>query len=104
MVYPVFLWTNVLLLHSASLNQHLHPAINVAFTLASGLVLLGFWWWARYAPYRAALGALAAYVALQSALAALDPHQLVVGAVFKAVVIVGLIQAIAVSHHRRSPQ
>lgn len=104
MVYPVFLLTNVLRLHSASLNQHLHPAVNVAFTLASGLALLGFWWWSRYAPYRAAIGALASYLVLQGALAGLDAHQLLVGATFKAVVILGLIQAVVVSHRRHRPQ
>lgn len=103
MVYPVFLWVNVWLLRSASLNQHLHPAINVALTVLSGVVLLGFWWWARFAPFRAALNALIAYGLIQAVLAYLDPHQLVVGATFKAVIVLGLIQATAVAYRRHRP-
>jgi hypothetical protein len=103
LVYPAFLWAHVWLLHSSSLNQHLHPVITVAFTFASGLVLLGFWWWSHYAPYRGALGALIAYIALQTALASLDAHQLIVGATFKAFILLGLLQAVLVSHRRRRP-
>lgn len=103
MVYPVFLWIHVWRLHSATLNQHLHPAVNAGFTCASGIVLLVFWWWARYAPYRAAIGALVSYLVLQGALAYLDPRQLLIGATFKALIIIGLIQAISSSHHRRRP-
>lgn len=102
-VYPVFLWIHVWVLHSASLNQHLHPAVNVGITAATVLALLAFWWWARYAPFRAAVGAIAAYVLLQGALAVLDPRQLVVGATFKAVILLGLIQAMMVSYRRRRP-
>lgn len=102
-VYPVFLWFNVEALHSPSLNQHLHPVINVASSLLSTTVLLLFWWWARYAPYRAALAALFSYVAIQGALAFLDPRQLVVGASIKALIILGLVQAVRVGFRRHRP-
>jgi H+/Cl- antiporter ClcA len=104
LVYPVFLWINVWLLHSASLGQHLHPAINVGLVILSGLATLGFWWWARYAPFRASLGALTVFLLIQAVLAALDPHQLVVSAISKTIVILGLLQAVAISHRRRRPQ
>jgi hypothetical protein len=103
MVYPVFLWVHVLRLNSASLNQHLHPAVNLGFTAASGVILLGFWWWAHYARYRAALWALITYILLQGALGYLDPRTLVVGATFKALVILGLIHATVLSHQRHRP-
>jgi H+/Cl- antiporter ClcA len=103
MVYPVFLWVHVWLLRSSSLNQHLHPAVNVAFTLLSVAVLLGFWWWAQYAPFRSALNALIAYIVIQGGLAYLDPHQLVIGATFKALIVLGLIQATAVAYRRHRP-
>ncbi|HEY0944769.1 MAG TPA: hypothetical protein VGD81_05860 [Opitutaceae bacterium] len=102
-IYPAFLWFNVEALHSRSLNQHLHPGINVAFSLLSSVVLLLFWGWARYAPYRAALAALASYLMLQGTLAFLDPRQLVVGASFKALIILGLVQAVRVGFRRHRP-
>lgn len=103
MVYPVFLWIHVLELHSAPLNQALHPSVNVGFTLLSFTALLCFWWWARFAPYRAALGALLAFVVIQAIHASVDPRQLMVGAVAKALILLGLLQAVLVGHRRRRP-
>jgi hypothetical protein len=103
-VYPVFLLINVLELHAPSLNQNLHPGINVALTLLSGAVLIGFWWWSRYAPYRGALAALVSYLLIQGVRAGIDPHQLLVGATFKALIILGLIQAVRVGYRRHRPQ
>lgn len=102
-LYPVFLLVNVLTLHAPSLNQHLHPAVNVALTLLTGGVLLGFWAWSRYAPFRGALGALVAYVLIQGTLGWLDPHQLLVGASFKAVILLGLIHAVRTGFRRHRP-
>lgn len=103
MVYPVFLWIHVLELHSGPLNQLMHPAVNVGFTLLSFFALLGFWWWARYAPYRAAIGALLAFLLIQGIYAYIDPRQLVVGAIAKALILLGLLQAIFVAFRRRRP-
>ncbi|PTY07162.1 hypothetical protein DB347_07570 [Opitutaceae bacterium EW11] len=102
-VYPVFLWIHVWRLHSPSLNQHLHPAVNVGINLLTGLVLVAFWWRAHLAPFRSAVAALLVYLALQGVLASLDPQQLVSGATFKAIILLGLIQAVAVSYRRRTP-
>jgi hypothetical protein len=102
-IHPLFLLINVWLLHSPSVNQHLHPAVNVGFTLAAGVALLLAWAWARYAPYRAALTALVAYLALQGALGYLDPAQFVAGAAMKALILLGLLQAVRVGHQRHRP-
>lgn len=103
-IYPAFLLINRLSLGTPSLNQHLHPGIHVVFTLLPGGLLLGFWWWARYAPYRAALGALLAYVGIQGALGLLDPRALLMGASFKALAILGLVQAVRIGYRRHRPQ
>jgi H+/Cl- antiporter ClcA len=100
LVRPVFLWFNVWQLHSPSLQQHLHPGINVAATLLTAALLLLFWWWARFAPFRAALAALIVFLLIQGGLAFLDPRQLLIGASIKALVTLGLIQAIRTGFHR----
>lgn len=103
MVYPVFLWIHVLELHSVPLNQALHPAVNVGFTVLSCGALLVFWWWARFAPYRAALGALLTFIVILAIHTSIDPRQLVVGATAKALILLGLLQAVFVGHRRRRP-
>lgn len=103
-VYPAFLLTTLLWLGTPSPSQHLHPGLHLGFTLFSGVVLLGFWWWARYAPYRAALAALVAYLAIQGVLATLDPRQLLLGAILKALIILGLVQAVRTGFRRHRPQ
>jgi len=102
-VYPLFLWFNVWMLRSQPLNQRLHPGYNAGLTLLSGALLLGFWWWARFAPYRAALAAMISYISIQGVLGFLDPHQLVASATIKALIFIGLIQAVRVGFRRHRP-
>jgi len=105
LIYPVFLLIHVTLLGSDGVSHglRLHPLVNIAFITASGLVLLACWAWARFAPYRAALLALAAFVGFQVVHAFADPHQLAVAALVKLFIIVGLIHAVLVAHGRRRP-
>jgi hypothetical protein len=104
LVYPVFLWIHVLLLHPHQPGSGLHPALSAGILLFSGLVLLLFWRWARYAPYRASVLALLSFLAIHGVHAAFDPHQLAVATILKALVILGLLQAVIVAHGRRKPQ
>jgi hypothetical protein len=99
-IHPLYLWVNVWMYRSRSLDQPLHPGINVAATLGTSALLFLFWWWARYAPYRAALAALVSFAAVQAGLAVLDPHQLLIGASIKALILLGLIQAVRVGFGR----
>lgn len=104
LVYPGFLLIHVLILQSHHIAHALHPGINVGVTLFSGLVMLFFWWWARYAPYRAALLALLAFIVIQGAITIADPRQLAYGTLIKTLIILGLVHAVFVAHRRRSPQ
>lgn len=100
LLYPLFLWINLWQLGPPSLHQHLHPSIRVLSMLSTAALLLGFWWWAKYAPYRAAIGALASFLLVQCVIGWLDPRQLLFGASIKALVLLGLIQAIRIGFHR----
>jgi hypothetical protein len=106
LIYPGFLLIHVSLLGSEGLHHglRLHPLVNIAFITASGLALLACWAWARFAPYRAALLALAAFLLIQAAHAVADPYQLTVAALVKLFVIIGLIHAVIVARSRRHAQ
>ncbi len=103
-VYPAFLLYYVFRLGSPTQSQHLNPAINLGSTVLIGVLLVFFWWWARYAPFRAALAALVTYLVIQGILATLDPRQLLLGAILKALIILGLVQAVRTGFRRRRPQ
>jgi hypothetical protein len=59
-----------------------------------GSVFLGLWFWAKRAPFAAALVALALYVSFIALDAVLDPSQLARGFIIKILIIVGLSQAV----------
>lgn len=59
-----------------------------------GLVFLGLWVWAKYAPFAAALSALALYVSFIALDAIADPTQLARGIILKILIIAGLSQAV----------
>jgi hypothetical protein len=100
LLYPLFLWINLWQLHSPSVSQSIHPSVRVISMLIAAGLLLVFWWWAKYAPYRAALGALISFVLVQCAIGWLDPRQLLFGASVKALVLLGLIQAVRIGFRR----
>lgn len=104
LAYPVFLWLHLILLRSHHPARGLHPALTAGVILASGLSMLVFWWWARYAPFRAALLALVSFLVLHGVHAVVDPRQVVNGTLIKAFVIAGLAQAVFVAYRRRRPQ
>lgn len=84
---------------------------DVAFVLAlnAGLcvVHLGLWWWARTAPFAAAVVALVLFVTLQIVELALDPSSIGRGVIIKVLFLVALIQAVRagveVQRLRRDP-
>lgn len=71
---------------------------DVVFVLAlnTGLCLvhLGLWWWARTAPFAAAVVALVLFVTLQIVELALDPSSIGRGVIIKVLFLVALVQAV----------
>lgn len=68
------------------------------------LVLLALWWWSRYAPFRAALAALVAYVAVHAGIALLVPQIVLDGIASKIIVLLGLILAVRTGWLRHKAQ
>ncbi len=58
------------------------------------LVHLGLWWWARTAPFAAALVALVLFLTLQLVEAALDPSSLGRGIIIKVLFLIALVSAV----------
>lgn len=59
-----------------------------------GVIFLGLWFWAKYAPFAAALCALALYISFISLDAIADPRLLFRGIILKILIIAGLSQAV----------
>lgn len=71
------------------------------------LVHLGLWWWARSAPFAAAVVALVLFVTLQLVEVALDPSSIGRGIIIKVLFLFALVQAVRagveVQRLRRDP-
>lgn len=71
---------------------------EITFSFASAGALfaihMGLWWWARTAPFAAALVALVLFLTLQLVWAALDPQTLTHGIIIKVLFLIALIQAV----------
>jgi len=71
---------------------------EITFSLASAGALfaihMGLWWWAKTAPFEAAVVALVLFVTLQVVWATLDPQTLARGLIIKVLFLVALIQAV----------
>lgn len=71
---------------------------EITFSLATAGALcaihLGLWWWAKTAPFAAAVVALVLFVTLQVVWATLDPQTLTRGIIIKALFLIALIQAV----------
>ena len=70
--------------------------ITFSFVTAGALfaIHLGLWWWAKTAPFAAALVALVLFVTLQVVWAAIDPESLARGLIIKVLFLIALIQAV----------
>lgn len=104
LVYPIFMWVHVSLLDNGPVHGRFHPFVSAGVAVLSGSALVACWWWARYAPFRAARLALILFVGIQAAHALFDPRQLAFGSIGKALVVLGLVQAVVVAYRRRRPQ
>lgn len=98
-LHPLFVWINVLLLKSPSPVRE-EPAIVLAAALGLAAVLGLLSWWANYAPFRAAVAAVIAFLVTQAAVGYFDPGALVSGAIVKSIVLLGLLQAARIGYFR----
>lgn len=71
-------------------------AVTLSFVIAGALCLvhIGLWWWAKTAPFAAAVVALVMFVTLQLVQAVIDPSSLTSGIIIKGFFLVALIQAV----------
>lgn len=91
-----------------TLNDHA-PMFRQFPWLIGGMAGLGFaflllWWWAAYAPFRAALTALLLYLAFHTAVALAVPQVVLDSIASKILVLLGLLLAVRVGwmRHRAS--
>jgi hypothetical protein len=76
----------------AMLDEERKLVLGVSLALC--LIHVGLWWWARTAPFPAAVVALVLFVTLQLINAALDPSTIIKGIVIKILFLVALIRAV----------
>ena len=100
-LYPLYRWMTDLTLRAADPARtatDTHVALGM---LATTAILLLLWLWAKYAPFRAAITALAFYVLLQAGLAVYAPNHVLDGIASKVIVLLGLIMAVRTGYRRR---
>ncbi len=102
-LHPLFAWINRALLGDGT-HGGLHPSINFAASLGLAIALATLAWWARFAPFRAAVVAVIVYLVVQGALGFVDPRSLLSGAIVKSLVLVGLLQAARTAFLRHRAQ
>ena len=76
----------------------MYSSEEVTFQLVAAgvlcLVHIGLWWWAKTAPFAAAVVALVLFVTLQLVQAVIDPSTLARGVIIKVFFLVALVQAV----------
>ncbi len=98
-LHPFFLLVNQRVLGSAPRAGLASETQLVAeLSLAGLLALLG--WWAHYAPFRAAVVAVAAFILVHGGLGLLQPSSLLSGAIVKSLMLVGLLHAARTGYQR----
>jgi hypothetical protein len=99
-LHPLFAWFNYVLF-GAVRSSGPHPRVDAAVALGLALVFAVLGWWARYAPFRAAVIAVIVYVVVLGTIGLTDPDSLLSGAIVKSLVLVGLLQAAHTGYLRR---
>ncbi len=100
--YPLLAWIHHLLL-GEGLQTGLHPGINLFATIILSVTFGVLWFWARYAPFRAAVAAVIAFILIHGALGFADPRVLLSGTIIKALILVGLLHAVRTGYLRHRP-
>src|SRR5688500_11951226 len=76
----------------AMLDEDRNLLFGVAFALSA--IHIGLWWWAKTAPFPAAVVALVLFITVQLINAAMDPSTLYKGFLIKILFLVALIKAV----------
>jgi len=100
-LYPLYRWFGDLTLRSVTPEHYATDVRVVILMLVTMAILLLLWLWAKYAPFRAAITALALYFLLQAGIAIYDPNHLLDGVASKLIILFGLIMAVRTGYRRR---
>ncbi|MDR0352002.1 MAG: hypothetical protein LBI02_01150 [Opitutaceae bacterium] len=102
-LYPLYLWVTALKLahHDGTVAPHAHAQEIACGMLAVSGILLLLWWWAKFAPFRAACIALLLYLVLQGLAAFYQPQDMLEGLASKILVLLGLLMAVRTGYRRR---
>ena len=100
-LYPLYRWFTDMTMRTADEARYGIDMRVALGMLATTVILLVLWGWAKYAPFRAACVALAFYVLLQVGLAIYDPNHVLDGIASKIIVLLGLIMAVRTGYRRR---
>jgi len=100
-LYPLYRWLTDVMMRTpdeARSGMDMRVALSM---LATTVILLALWMWAKHAPFRAACVALAFYALQQAGIGIYDPNHLLDGIVSKVIVLLGLIMAVRTGYRRR---
>ncbi|HEX2854293.1 MAG TPA: hypothetical protein VHO24_13740 [Opitutaceae bacterium] len=101
-LHPLFVLINQRVLGSAP-RPGVPPGVELAAEVALAAAFVLLWRWARYAPFRAAMTAVVAFLLVHGALGLLEPRTLLAGAVVKSLILVGLVHAARTGYLRHRP-
>ncbi|MDR2980619.1 MAG: hypothetical protein LBV12_00045 [Puniceicoccales bacterium] len=102
-IYPLYLWASFALFSSRAASETRTMEIIqlvAAVTLGIGIILGLLAWWAKYAPFRAAVVAIVFYIALNVFLAICRPEHFLDGAASRILIFLGLVMAVRTGFHR----
>jgi hypothetical protein len=109
-LYPIYLWASLDLLGYRT-GGSLDPVIPLLLLRVAALVTLGIGflflilaWWAKYAPWRAAVAGLLFFVAFNVFIAVARPQYFMDGIASRVLVFLGLIMAVRTGFHRHRPE
>lgn len=100
-LYPLYRWITAFFVATDDAGAAVRDMGMAGGMMAICAVLIVLWSWGKYAPFRAAVGALAFYVLLQVAIALLYPNHIFDGIASKVLVLLGLLMAARTGYRRR---
>lgn len=101
-LHPLFVLINQRVLGSP-LRSGVAPGSQLAAEVVLAAAFVFLWLWARYAPFRAAMTAMVAFLLVHGALGLIEPRTLLAGAIVKSLILVGLVHAARTGYLRHRP-